>query len=134
MRQHYPVGILALLAAVLMSAAGCSDNNPLAPFQPEISNAADNFQFQVTGVNGVTTTVYYTWQNSGTRASVNQACAISGGSATVTLFDADSVQVYTRDLKDNGTFESIAGVSSSWKIKVELVKLVGSLNFRAQKL
>ena len=119
-------------AAVLL--AGCnSPTSSLAPFQPQINNAANNFQFQATGVQTVTTTLTYQWQNSGTGASVNQATTITAGSATVTLYDSTNTMVYTRNLADNGTFAASAGAIGSWTIKVVLVDYSGTVNFRVQK-
>jgi len=125
--------IMLLLASFGIVMSSCQSGNPLAPYQPEIGNYPDNFQFQVTGVKNVTTTVEYSWQNSGLMASVNQASAIAGGSATVTLYDPDQVQRYSRSLGDNGTFQSDAGKAGAWKIRVVLNNLTGTLNFRVQK-
>jgi hypothetical protein len=104
--------LLAVYGLLLLCAMACS-SNPLAPFQPEITNAPDNFQFQATAVQHVTTTVNYTWQNTGATANVNQACSITGGTATLTILDADSVQVYTRNLADNGTYATVTGTTGS---------------------
>ncbi len=125
--------ITALVGAVVFL-SGCSNKNPLAPFQPEITNNPDNFQFQITAAKNVTTTVDYTWQNSGASASINQACSIQKGSATVTLFGANGTQMYTKGLDTNGTFSSTAGASGLWTIRVILTGISGSLNFRVQKL
>lgn len=122
------------LAGLIVFWAGCSDSNPLAPFQPEIANNPDNFQFQVTAAKNVTTTVNYTWQNSGAAANTNQACSIQGGTATVTLFDANGTQVYTKGLEVNGTYPSTSGVAGAWTIRVVISGVSGSLNFRVQKL
>ncbi len=121
-----------LLAGIL--GCGGSKNNSLAPFQPQISNAPDNFQLQATGVNNVTSTLTYTWQNTGTSATVNQSCAITGGTATLVILDNNGTQVYTKDLSANGTFTTTAGVTGSWTIRVTLTSNSGDLNFRAQKI
>lgn len=103
-------GVLILfLTSLGIVMSGCQSNGSLAPYQPEIGNNPDNFQFQVTSVQNVTTTVEYVWQNSGTMASVNQSSAIAGGVATITLLDAGNVQRYSRSLGDNGTFGSDVG-------------------------
>lgn len=126
------VGIISLLIAA------CSSNGPVSPplslFEPEIVNNTDNFQFQVTGATNVTTTVEYLWQNTGTRASINQSCSISVGSAIVTLLDSNQVQLYSNSLSANGTFQSDTGQVGVWKVRVVLTNLSGTLNFRAQKL
>ena len=62
--------VLVLLAAI--SACGGGSSNPIAPqFQPEVINNADSFSFQVTGVQNASSTLTYTWQNTGTTATVN---------------------------------------------------------------
>ncbi len=126
------VGLLAFIVGA------CSSDTPVSPplsqFEPQIANTADNFQFQVTGATNVTTTVEYPWQNTGTRASVNQSCSISAGSAVVTLLDSNQVELYSNSLSANGTFQSDTGQVGVWKVKVVLTNLSGTLNFRAQKL
>jgi hypothetical protein len=115
--------------------SGCSSSsNPLAAFQPEIANNPDSFQFQVTGASNVTTTVDYVWQNSGSRATINQSSAVTGGSATLTLFGPDMSVRYSGALTMNGTFQSDSAAAGMWKIRVTLTNLSGTLNFRAQKL
>lgn len=124
-----PSRFAAIAAAALTLA--CHDS--LAPFQPEISNLPDNFQLQATNVKNVTTTLDYNWQNTGTTANVNQATVLTAGTATVTIQDAQSVQVYTKDLTANGTFQTTAGAAGTWKIHVVITNASGTLNFRVQK-
>jgi hypothetical protein len=125
--------VVALLSILMTSCQSSQSQDSLAPYQPEIGNKPDSFQFQVTGVRNVTTTVEYSWQNSATMATVNQSSAVSGGSATVLLYDADKIQRYTKNLGDNGTFRSEAGKTGAWKIQVVLNNFSGTLNFRVQK-
>lgn len=128
------VAAACLFAALVLSGCG-SGNSALNPkFQPQVSNLPDNFQFQTTGVKDVTETLHYTWQNSGTAASINQACAITAGTAVLTLRDATGNTVYTEDLKANGTFTSITGTTGGWSIDVKLTKVNGTLNFRVQMM
>ncbi len=133
MNQGTFCGKLFVVVLIVFLAAGCSKTNPLAPFQPEITNVQDNFQFQATGVTNVTASLEYIWRNSGTTANVNQACAITAGTATVTIFDDSLTQVYTKDLKVNGTDTTYAGITGHWTIRVSLTNVSGTLNFRVQK-
>ncbi len=129
--------LLALAALMFIHLGGCSSNStspPLSQFQPQIANNADNFQFQITGATAVTTTVEYTWQNSGSRASINQSSAVTAGSAILTLFDSTQVERYSNSLSANGTFPTDTGYAGPWKIRLVLTNLSGTLNFRAQKL
>ena len=133
-RIFYVIFLAALGLLVSLAGVGCKkSNNSLAPFQPQVSNLPDNFQFQATGVQNVTTTEQYIWQNTGTSANVNQACAITGGSATLTIYDNSNVQVYSQSLTANGTFSTSTGITGNWRIVVQLNNCDVALNFRAQK-
>jgi hypothetical protein len=136
MKRTFAVSIGAFAALLLLALAACGGgNSALNPaFQPQVANLPDNFQFQTTGVTNVTQTLHYTWQNSGTAASVNQACAITSGTAFVTLRDPNGNARYSADLKANGTFTSVVGTSGAWTIDVVLTNLSGTLNFRVQKM
>ena len=125
------VCLVFLLGGIL--GCGGSKNNSLAPFQPQINNMPDNFQLQATGVNNVTSTLNYTWQNTGTSANVNQSCVISAGTATLVILDNNGTQVYSGNLASNGTFATSTGVTGNWTIRVTLTNQSGDLNFRAQK-
>lgn len=124
--------LLVLLVAI--SACGGGSSNPIAPqFQPEVINNVDSFSFQVTGVQNASSTLNYSWQNSGTTATVNQSASISGGSATLVILDASGTQVYSRSLSLNGTFVSTAGTTGLWTIRVVFSGTDGTVNFRSDK-
>ena len=113
--------------------AGCS-NSPTSPgVHPEITNIADNFQYQVTGVRNYTREHTYEWQNTGAIANVNQATTVTSGSVTLVLLDANGVEVYSRSLAENGTFVSAAGAPGSWTIRVTYADANATVNFRVQK-
>jgi hypothetical protein len=128
-RVRYSLGFVTLAVV----AAACGSSTGLAPFQPQINNVADNFQFQATGVTNVSGTHTYAWSNSGDSATVNQATTITAGSATVTIVDKNGTQVYSASLSANGTFGVLKGVAGSWTVKVVLTGYSGTLNFRVQK-
>ena len=124
--------LLVLLAAI--SACGGGSSNPIAPqFQPQVINNVDSFSFQVTGVQNASSTLNYSWQNSGTTATVNQSASISGGSATLIILDASGTQVYSRSLTANGTFVTTAGTTGLWTIRVVFSGTNGTVNFRSDK-
>lgn len=131
-RSRCAAGIVAVIAIVL--AAACSNSTgPLAPFQPQISNLADNFQFQATGVTNVTWTYTYSWSNSGDSATVNQATTVTGGSATLTISDTNGTQLYSQSLSANGTFGMSKGLHGNWTVTVVFTNYSGTVNFRVQK-
>jgi hypothetical protein len=124
---------LVTVAAIGLATACSSSTGPLAPYQPQINNVADNFQFQATGVNNVTWTYTYTWANSGDSATVNQSTTASGGSATLQVLDQNGTQVYAQSLTANGTFGMTKGVAGNWTVRVVFTNYSGTVNFRVQK-
>ena len=125
---------LTAAAALLLFALGGCGNDSSAGKDLQVMNVVDNFQFQVTDTKNYSHTYTYTWANSGTAATVNQASSISGGDATLILKDNTGATVYTKSLKQNGTFTTTAGVAGNWTIQLLANKVSGTLNFRAQKL
>jgi len=125
------VGVLLLL-----SLGACGGGNALNPqFQPQVANLPDSFQFQSTGVTGVTQNLHYAWQTTGTAASINQASTLTAGTATLTISDVNGKVVYTGNLASNGTFTSATGAGpGTWSIDVALNNYSGTLNFRVQKM
>ena len=126
--------LLATLLLVLGLPSCGGGGNALAPqFQPEVSNLTDNFQFQTTGIQDITQNLQYTWQNTGIAANINQASAVAGGTAILTIRDSAGVSVYSADLINNGSFVSATGATGNWTIQVSLTNVSGTLNFRVQK-
>ena len=121
-----------LAALVAVSLVSCSD--PLAPFEPEVTNATDNFQFQATGVAGVTLDRSYVWQNTGTRATIDHSTVTGNGLARIVIKDAVGATVYDANLVPSSNVATTVGVAGSWTIELLLTGFSGTLNFRVQKL
>lgn len=133
MRRLSPPGVRWWLTAACIALAACSDPVTAPGRDPEIINATDNFQYQISDIRSFSGTQVYTWQNSGTTAKVNQSAAISSGTATLVIRDANGTQVYSRSLADNGTFVSSAGVAGSWTVSVTYASVDATVNFRVDK-
>jgi hypothetical protein len=112
---------------------GCS-NDSLAPFEPEIGNNQDSFQLQATNVSNVSTTLVYSWNNSGTRAKINHSTTTTAGSTLLVIKDAAGSTVYSRALSPSLNEPTATGVAGSWSISLTLSSYSGTLNFRAEKL
>lgn len=122
--------VLLLLGAL----AACDGEKVIGPDnQLEVTNAADNFQWQVSVLDNVTQTLSYTWQHTGTVAKVNQSPSAGASGATLTIKDHAGTQVYTKSLATAGDFETSAGTAGNWTIEVALSGASGTLNFRVQK-
>ena len=123
-----------LLAAVTVLAIGCSDSNLIGPAnQLEVTNAVDQFQFQLTDLADVDDTRSYTWENTGTQATIDVSQAITGGSAILTITDADGTSMYAEDIADDNDTTTPVGVAGMWRIEVRLESVTGTFNFRVQK-
>ncbi|MBK7923250.1 MAG: hypothetical protein IPJ95_06390 [Gemmatimonadetes bacterium] len=124
----------ALTAALLLAACGGDGSNGIGPGnQLQVTNAADDFQLQVTSMHNVTETLRYAWTNTGDSASINQATVVTGGTATLTVRGPDSTVVYQSDLTGNGTFQSTLSTAGTWFIELRLRQADGDVNFRVQK-
>ena len=124
-----------LVLGLLLLLPGCGGgNSALNPqFQPQVTNAVDNFQFQSTGVTNVNESLTYTWQNTGIVANIDQATTVTGGTAILALKDAAGTQVYSAGLQNNGSFQSATGQAGNWTVLVTLQGYGGTINFRVQK-
>ena len=133
--SHRGSGSIAiLLSAWLLAGCGNGNKNVLSPvFQPEVANTIDNFQFQATGLTGVTQVLTYSWRNTGVQANVDQSSSITAGTAVLTLRDSTGALLYTRSLTEGGSLASAAGLAGTWTIRLQLTGVRGTLNFRAQK-
>ena len=133
-RQGVRLGFSVAVITVAAFALACGNSTgPLAPYQPQINNAADDFQFQATGVQAVTWVYTYQWLNTGDSATVNQATTVSGGSASLTISDSTGAQLYSQSLAANGTFGMVKGIHGHWTVRVEFTNYTGTVNFRVQK-
>ena len=101
--------------------------------EPEIINTTDNFQYQISDVRDFTGTQVYTWQNTGTTATVNQSAAVAAGSVTLVLRDAAGMEVHNRSLAENGTFSSSAGTPGQWTVRVIYGDADATVNFRLDR-
>ena len=125
---------LPAIFGVALLAAACGSSNATAPrYQPQVSNVANNFAFQVTALDNVSDDLQYLWQNDGTTANVNQSPSNLSGIVTLVILDAAGTQVYSRSLAENGTFATSAGTSGKWTVKVHFSQTSGAVNFRIQK-
>jgi hypothetical protein len=121
----------AVAAAVI---AACNSSGVIGPSnQLQVTNAADDFQFQVSKLAKVSQTLQYTWTNTGDSANVNQASALTAGAATLTIRDPAATVVYQADLTKNGTFHTAKATTGAWTIEVNLANVNGVVNFRVQK-
>jgi len=134
---HLPKSLKAAclgIAALLTVSCSSDKVNPLAAFQPEIYNVANNFQFQATDLKNVSTTVGYDWQNDGQQATVDHSSAVSDGSAYVDIYDANDSLVYSHALVPSIQETTQVGAAGTWRIVVRIDKCSGTLNFRVQKM
>lgn len=129
-----PRARLSCAVAFAVAVATACSSNSLAPFEPEITNAADNFQLQATGVSNVSTTLTYSWSNSGTQATINHATTTTAGTTLLVIKDNVGTTVYSKALTASLSEATAAGQAGTWTIQLTLTAYSGTLNFRAQRL
>ncbi|GAB6283645.1 MAG: hypothetical protein STSR0008_24310 [Ignavibacterium sp.] len=99
-----------------------------------MTSATDNFQLQATGVANLTTTLTYSWTNTGRQAKVNHSTTTTSGTAKVIIDDAGGTRVYDKTLVASLDDSTSVGASGTWTIRLVLSQYSGTLNFRVQKL
>lgn len=127
---------MALITAALLMLSACGSDNPVDPlagFQPQVNNVADNFQLQATDVTHVGTILQYSWDNTGTQASVDHSTTTSGGGTGLLIQDADGTTVYSSALAPSLNEDTASGTTGTWTISLTLTDYSGTLNFRVQK-
>ncbi len=125
-----PILLIALLATLGLVAC---DETTSPGIQPEITNAADQFEYQVSDIVNYSGTISYVWEISGPAADVNLATAVDAGDATITIVDSEGVEVFASSLAENGTRQTDAGTAGDWTITVTYTSFSGTVNFRVQK-
>ena len=126
-------GMIAATGILLIT--GCEDSaTGIGPEnQLEVTNAVDQFQFQLTALDDVTDRRDYEWENTGAQATIDISQAISSGSAILTISDAAGTVMYENDVADDEDGTTPVGVAGTWRIKVVLSRTTGTFNFRVQK-
>ena len=120
--------------ALVLVPLACAGDNVIGPDnQLQVTNTADNFQFQVSNLNMVTQTLTYSWTNTGDSANVNQSSSLVGGAASLAIQGPTGNSMYSSNLQTNGTFHTVKGTSGAWQIIVVLNSADGNINFRVQK-
>lgn len=126
----------ALLLAMAVACGGSTSNAPVQPqYQPQIVNLTDSFSLQLTDVVDGTGQLLQTWQNTGTRASINRSSAITAGTVNLTIRDSAGATVYANVLNGvTGSVATGAGTAGAWSIQTDFSHATGTINFSAQKL
>ncbi|MCK5484000.1 MAG: hypothetical protein KAJ13_09850 [Gemmatimonadetes bacterium] len=125
----------AVLAVALLMLSGCGSDptDPLAQFEPQVNNSTDSFQLQATDVTDVGSVLRYSWENTGTQASVDHSTTTAGGAAGLIIKDASGTTVYDQGLAPSLNEDTSSGSTGTWTITVALSEYSGTLNFRVQK-
>ena len=124
---------LMIASLLMLSACGSDPTDPLAGFEPQVNNATDSFQLQATDVTDVGTVLQYSWENTGTQASVDHSTTTAGGAAGLIIRDAAGATVYDQGLAPSLNEDTSSGTAGTWTIVVGLTGYSGTLNFRVQK-
>ncbi len=124
---------LIVVALLMLSACGSDPTDPLADFEPQVNNATDSFQLQASDVTDVGAVLQYSWENTGSLASVDHSTTTAGGGAGLVIRDADDTIVYEQGLAPSLNEDTAAGSPGTWTITLGLTDYSGTLNFRVQK-
>jgi hypothetical protein len=119
------------LVLLVLGGAGCS--TPTA-VQVVVRNQADSFEFHSTALSKATDPRFYTWQNSGTQATVTLSTTSSGGTGRVIIRDAANVVVFDSGLEPALSELTQVGTAGSWHISITLTEFTGTLVLSVVKI
>lgn len=125
----------ALAALAIVGLVGACSSDPVSPgLEPQITNLVDDFGYQVSDVQNYSSTDSYTWQNTGTDATVDHSTSLTSGSASLVILDGAGTQVYSRALDASGSFATATGTAGNWTIRIVYSETTSpAVNFRVQK-
>ena len=101
-------------------------------YTPVITNDTDAYAFKAT-LSNITRREEDRWQNTGVAANVTLSNAVTGGTATLSIMDADGALVYTHALDGSGPGGTGPGSAGLWTIVVEMTNTTGTLDFKVEK-
>jgi hypothetical protein len=129
------IRLLSALVFLSLTAAACDGGGgAIGPDNElEVTNAVDQFEFQVSDLDRVTETLRYDWTNTGTQATIDVSEAITRGSAFLTIRDANGDAMYEANIADDSDGSTPTGVAGTWTIEITLFDASGTFNFRVQK-
>ena len=111
-------------ALLLVALSACGESSIFGPDnQLQVSNNADQFHLQAQTIAAQSGTETYSWVVSTATASVSHAnAALTAGTATVTILDADGAEVYGASLGEasNGEAVTAEGAIGTWTVIVTM--------------
>ena len=120
-----------LLAVGLIAACGSSPTIPGNAI--EVNNVPDDFRIQIFGLGNVTDTLSYTWENTGTQATVDISQGLSGSAVLSIADDAGSI-VYQDDIVNDNDANTSVGVAGSWTIRIVFADASGFFSVDIDRL
>ena len=105
----------------------CGDPLFISP-EVDVLNQPDDFELRVSAMADLSETLAYDWENSGTRARVEQQSALTDGDATLLIEDAAGTIVHAFDLAPDGHLLTEAGVPGTWRVTIAFDDTDGSVH------
>jgi len=134
--------VVCLIFGTIVINASCDGSDLIGPENElEVTNVTDYFEFQVTALNAVTDSLTYSWENTGTCATFDQAHHHTGGRFTIAILDADSrtmALVFRQCDSECGgeiswSSQTQTGTPGKWTVAVSLRRASGDIGFSLQK-
>lgn len=121
----------AIIFAAILIACG---SDPLGPDgRVQVTRSTDNFLLQMWDLSNATETRSYTWQNTGTEATIEILQVACSGSAILVVKDDAGTVVHQEDIFNDNDTDTSVGVAGDWTIEVQLQNVNCSFSFRLFK-
>jgi hypothetical protein len=120
-----------MLISVTLAACGGDSLGPDGRVQATVS--IDAVLLQMWDLSGATDTRSYTWQNTGTQATVDILQLPCSGSAILVVKDDAGTNVHQEDIFNDNDTDTAIGVAGQWTVEVQLQNVNCSFSVRVAK-
>ena len=122
-------GRRGVMAAIVVASGCASFSAERTGAELLASNEPNVFQLSFNASTVSTETNLYAWHNDNALVVIQQSGQLTGGSARLTLKDADGTVVYDGDLSRTGSFVADSGATGVWTVAFDLFSATGSIVF-----
>ena len=125
---------LPTLLVFLATLTSCSVGVPLGPeSQVEVTKETDDFLLRAWYMENGTTTLTYSWGNTGTQATVDITQFISSGSVILIIKDDVGTVVHQDDIANDNDTDTAVGVAGDWEVELRFQNATGSFDLSIRK-
>lgn len=119
-----------VLVAVILFIYSCARKSANNDISPAVNNDIDFFEFILRDAVDVNTVLEYSWDHTGSRATVEQTNDVINGDGDIVIKDAFDVERFNSRLLENSLDPTDLGDAGSWTITISLTDFDGDIHIQ----